>query len=154
MAELYRRTYCRDESTTGPREAPQPRERPAQQSAPGARRPIAGGEREAAAHAAPARGEDEAGVSANAAARSCRVEVASYGGRKTVLIRAASETGVRFVALSVVDGFERSMIDGFIRHRAPGGTAIGEFPTREAALSRAIELCPAADPAQATDGAG
>jgi hypothetical protein len=36
-------------------------------------------------------------------------------------------SGVEFTALGVLDRFERSMADGFMRRHAPGGALIGEF---------------------------
>ena len=74
----------------------------------------------------------------------CRVHVASYGGRKTLLIRAVSEGVEQFTALGVLEGFERSMAETFIRSHAPGGQPIAEFPSPNAALARAFELCPSA----------
>ncbi len=75
--------------------------------------------------------------------RTCSVGTATYGGAKTVLIRTESESELRYTALSVLDGFEKSMTETFIRTRAGGGEQIGEFSTKEAALARARELCPA-----------
>jgi hypothetical protein len=76
----------------------------------------------------------------------CRVQAASYvgstGSRKTLLIRAVVESEVHFTALQVLDGFERSMADTFIRSRAPGGSTVAEFGTSDAAIARAYELCP------------
>jgi hypothetical protein len=72
----------------------------------------------------------------------CRIQAASYGGRKTLLIRTVMAEEELFTALGVLEGFERSMAESFIRSYAPGGTPIAEFPTREAALARAYELCP------------
>jgi hypothetical protein len=74
----------------------------------------------------------------------CRIQTASFGGSKTLLIRAVAEGEARYTALQVVDGFERSMADSFMRAHAAGGTLIGEFESRDAALSRANELCPTA----------
>jgi len=72
----------------------------------------------------------------------CSVSAASYGGTKTRLIRSETGREVRYVALSVLDGFERSMTDSFIVARAPGGQSIGEFETKDDALAKARELCP------------
>ncbi|HXF55509.1 MAG TPA: hypothetical protein VNK52_15450 [Hyphomicrobiaceae bacterium] len=77
-------------------------------------------------------------------AGACRVEAASFGGRKTLLIRTLANGEERFTALGVLEGFERSMAESFIRSHAPGGQPIAEFPSPEAALARAFELCPAA----------
>ena len=72
----------------------------------------------------------------------CRVASASYGGKKTVLISAAIDGEQRYTALSVLDGFEKSMTDTFIKSRAPGGQMLGEFPDQNAAIAKAHELCP------------
>ena len=90
-------------------------------------------------------------VSVPAAMRSpetCRVQTASYGGRKVALIEESEGEGRRITALGVHDGFERSMTESFIRTRAPGGQVVGTFEDREAALRRAYEMCPAARPGQ------
>jgi len=75
----------------------------------------------------------------------CRIEAATFGGEKTVLVRAPEAEAVRYIAVSVVDGFEKSMTASFISARAAGGEAVGEFATREAALAKAKDLCPSAD---------
>jgi hypothetical protein len=81
-----------------------------------------------------------------AGALSCSISTASYGGTRSVLIKAPDGDNVRYTALSVIAGFERSMTDNFIKARAPKGAAIGEFDTREAALDMARTLCPSAGP--------
>jgi hypothetical protein len=72
----------------------------------------------------------------------CSVDTASFGGSKAVLIRAEDGRDLRFIAVSVLEGFEKSMAESFIRSRAEGGQSLGEFPTKEAALAKARELCP------------
>lgn len=72
----------------------------------------------------------------------CKVQLASYGGRKAILIRAVVEGETHYTALGVLDGFERDMSESFVRSHAPGGSSLGEFASREAALERAYELCP------------
>lgn len=72
----------------------------------------------------------------------CSVASASYGGRKALLIRAEGSAGVRYVALGVLDGFEQQLADGYIAKKAPGGSVLAAFDSREAALARAHELCP------------
>jgi hypothetical protein len=83
-------------------------------------------------------------VAVATAAQGCTVASASYGGTKTLLIRFEKDRAVRYTALSVLDGFERSMTDIFVRDHAPGGTAIGEFANKDQALAKARELCPGA----------
>lgn len=78
----------------------------------------------------------------------CKVWTASYGGRKNILIRAPVAGEVHYTALQVLDGFERSLADTFIRTHAQGGEPIEEFTSRDAALARAFELCPEARPPQ------
>ena len=72
----------------------------------------------------------------------CRVSSASYGGKKTILIKAAIDGEQRYTALTVLDGFEKSMTETFLKSRAPGGETLGEFPDQKAAITKAHELCP------------
>jgi len=72
----------------------------------------------------------------------CRIDAASFGGMKTVLIRSEAGRDVHFIALTVLDGFEKSMTESFIKSRADSGQAVGEFPNKDAALAKARELCP------------
>lgn len=74
----------------------------------------------------------------------CRIVMASYGGTRTVLIRATTGTAVDLVVLAVIPGFEASMSANFIRTRLPGGVVDGGFDDRDAALDRAKTLCPPA----------
>ena len=71
----------------------------------------------------------------------CIVEAASFGGTKAVLVRAPKGTDVHYIALSVLEGFETSMTESFIRARPEGGDAVGEFGSRDEALAKARELC-------------
>jgi hypothetical protein len=79
------------------------------------------------------------------AINNCSVHTASYvgqtGSRKTILIKASSDSQTQFTALQVLDGFERSMSDNYIRNRAQGGVIVAEFETNEDALARAYQLC-------------
>ena len=74
----------------------------------------------------------------------CRVFSASYGGTKTLLVRATDGAEERYTALTVLDGFEVSMLAGYVKAHAPGGTSLGTFDTRDAALAKASGLCPRA----------
>jgi hypothetical protein len=76
--------------------------------------------------------------------KTCKVYTASYGGEKNVLIRAVINNEMQYTALQVLDGQERNLADSFIRSHAPGGEAMAEFATREAALMKAFDLCPSA----------
>jgi hypothetical protein len=83
----------------------------------------------------------------------CRVLSASYGGKKTLLVRARAGVELRYTALTVLEGFEGSMLESYIKAHAPGGANVGAFETREAALARARELCPGAAEAPRAEGA-
>ncbi len=72
----------------------------------------------------------------------CRVLSASYGGSKTVLIRAERAGETHFTALTVPEGSEGAMIEAYVKTSAPGGRAIGAFAALDPALRRARELCP------------
>jgi hypothetical protein len=74
----------------------------------------------------------------------CKVWTASYGGSKNILIRTSVGEEVHYTALQVLDGYEKSLADTFIRTHAQGGEPIEEFANREAALARAFDLCPSA----------
>jgi hypothetical protein len=73
----------------------------------------------------------------------CSLRTASYGGTKTVLIRAENPSETQFTTLRVLEGFEKSLTESFIRERAPGGVALGEFASEEEAIAKAREYCPA-----------
>jgi hypothetical protein len=85
-------------------------------------------------------------------AERCRVFSASYGGTKTLLVRAPAGAEQHYTALTVLEGFEDSMLAGYVKARAPGGTSLGTFDTRDAALAKASELCPEADGDSASAG--
>ncbi len=68
--------------------------------------------------------------------------MASFGGRKTLLIRHEKSDIVEYTALRVLDGFERSMAESYLKTHAPDGRLLGEFPSNEEALAKAYELCP------------
>jgi hypothetical protein len=74
----------------------------------------------------------------------CKVFTASYGGEKNVLIRRRVGGELHYTALQVLDGSERPLVESFIRTHAQGGEAIAEYPSREAALTSAFDLCPSA----------
>jgi hypothetical protein len=75
-------------------------------------------------------------------ARRCRVLSASYGGRKTLLVRAQKGAEVHYTALTVFAGFEESMLAGYLKAHAPGGSSVGAFDSKDAALTKARQLCP------------
>jgi hypothetical protein len=74
----------------------------------------------------------------------CRVRTASYGGKKALLVRSEVQTEVRYTVLTVLEGFEKSMLTNYLKAHAPGGTSVGEFASKDAALAKARELCPRA----------
>ncbi len=73
--------------------------------------------------------------------RECRVQVASYGGSKTLLIQSVQADTVQFTALDVFPAFESEMAEKFAKSHAPGGATIATFGDRQAALSKAHALC-------------
>lgn len=83
----------------------------------------------------------------------CRVLTASYGGKKILLVRSKASAEVRFTVLTVLEGFERSMLDNYLKAHAPGGSSVGEFESKDAALAKAKELCPKAAAAPRGEGA-
>lgn len=72
----------------------------------------------------------------------CKILTASYGGNKTLLVRAASDTETHLTALTVLDGFEGSMFNTYARAHAPGAELVGTFDSRDEALAEAHALCP------------
>lgn len=84
----------------------------------------------------------KAAAEAPALASPCRVLTASYGGTRTLLIRAKAGDEMQYTALTVIDGFEKSMFDAYARTEAVGAEIVGEYPTAEAALSDAKANCP------------
>jgi len=72
----------------------------------------------------------------------CRVLTASYGGKKTLLIRAKVGRELQLTALTIIDGFEKSMFDAYARTEAPGAEIIGEYPDPAGALADARVNCP------------
>jgi hypothetical protein len=91
--------------------------------------------------------------SAAKATGTCRVLAASYGGKKTLLVRTKAGAETHYTALTVLEGFEGSMLDNFVRAHGPGGASIGEYETKDAALAKAKELCPGSAAAPKAEGA-
>lgn len=73
----------------------------------------------------------------------CSVLAASYGGEKTLLVRASQNGETVYTALTVLDGFEKSMFDIYAKASAPDAELIGEYPTQAEALADARTNCPA-----------
>ncbi|MEQ1697808.1 MAG: hypothetical protein ABL901_18405 [Hyphomicrobiaceae bacterium] len=72
----------------------------------------------------------------------CKVFQASYGGAKTVIIKAVANDVTQYTVLDVNEGSEAREADAYIAAYAPGGKQVGEFKTQNMALDKAFELCP------------
>lgn len=72
----------------------------------------------------------------------CKVFQASYGGAKTVIIKATANDVTQYTVLDVNEGAEAREADAYIAAYAPGGKQVGEFKTQNMALDKAFELCP------------
>ena len=77
-----------------------------------------------------------------AAGVACTFSEASYGGKRTVLLRTATADQMRFTALSVLEGFETSMTRNFVSKRMPNAEVVGTYPSKTEALLIAQDLCP------------
>jgi hypothetical protein len=86
-------------------------------------------------------------------ASTCRVTTASYGGKKILLVRSKDSPEVSFTVLTVLEGFEKSMLDNYLKAHAPGGSSVGEFASRTAAFAKARQLCPSAAGTPSDEGA-
>lgn len=143
IADAYNRRFC-----SGPLKEPEPEE---MRAAPEVAAPAA----------APARPLVIAGASAlgSAAARAgpslvrppepavrprlaCKVFTAGYGGMKNVLIRRRVGNELHYTTLQVLDGREAVLTEAFIRSHAQGGEALGQFASRDDALTSAFNHCP------------
>lgn len=71
----------------------------------------------------------------------CRVLTASYGGKKTLLVKSARNGGVELTALTVVDGFEQSMFKTFAKASAPGAEIVSEHASKDEAVAAANGMC-------------
>ena len=76
-----------------------------------------------------------------ATAKECRVQIASYGGSKTLLIKSIASDVVQLTALDVHPGSETEMARNFSDVHAPGGTTIAEFDSRDSAVNKAHAMC-------------
>jgi hypothetical protein len=74
-------------------------------------------------------------------AGACRVLTASYGGKKTLLIKASRNGGTELTALSVIDGFEQSMFATYAKASAPGAELVSEHASKDEALAAAKAMC-------------
>ena len=81
------------------------------------------------------------GVTAARRPSECRVQLASYGGSSTVLVRSGTKSHVVLTALDVDRAQQTDLTDAFIKQYATGGQAIAVFRTRAEALVRAHAIC-------------
>lgn len=89
-----------------------------------------------------ARFKDIIGKPATAAVPSdCSILAASYGGKKTLLVRAKINGATQYTALTVLDGFEKSMFDIYSKSQASSPEVIGEYASKDEALADARANC-------------
>ena len=74
----------------------------------------------------------------------CRVWTASYGGSKATIIRSTKDGMTNYTVLDVNPGREKAETEAYIAAYAKGGSRIGDFPSKNAALDKAFKLCPEA----------
>ena len=72
----------------------------------------------------------------------CKVWTASYGGARSVIIRARADSQDNYTVLDVNEGLEKREADAYIAAYARGGVLVGEFTNSSQALDKAFELCP------------
>lgn len=72
----------------------------------------------------------------------CRVFTASYGGQKSIIIKAADDAATNYTVLDVNEGAEDREVAAYIAAYAKGGNKVGEFNSQTIALDKAFELCP------------
>ena len=72
----------------------------------------------------------------------CGIWSASYGGQVSLLIRSVVGGTTNYTVLQVDVGAEDSQAQAFIETHAVNGETLARFPSKEAAFSRAFELCP------------
>jgi hypothetical protein len=78
-------------------------------------------------------------VAGNAA---CSVLTASFGGTVTLLIKSTGpDNKIMYTALGVVEGQEQAMAQAYMAKHAPGGSIVGQFTTRDAAVAQAYQKC-------------
>ncbi len=81
-------------------------------------------------------------AAAEKAVAKCKVWTASYGGSRTVIIKASADAQVNYTVLDVNEGSEKREADAYIAAYAKGGQTVGEFSNQNQALDKAFELCP------------
>ncbi|WP_181337606.1 glucosaminidase domain-containing protein [Hyphomicrobium methylovorum] len=79
---------------------------------------------------------------APANSKPCRILMASYGGTKTLLLRSETNGETQLTALTVLDGFEKSMFETYRRVTSPAAEIVGEYADKDSALADARSNCP------------
>lgn len=108
--------------------------------------PVAAPHAAAPPPAASARFKDIVEIPAHTGAqvpRDCSILAASYGGKKTLLVRAKINGTTQYTALTVLDGFEKSMFDIYSKSQATSTEIIGEYASKDEALADARANCAA-----------
>jgi len=72
----------------------------------------------------------------------CKVWTASYGGVRSVIIKARADQQDNYTVLDVNEGSEKREAQAYIAAYAKGGKMVGEFTNPSQALDKAFELCP------------
>jgi len=136
VAQRYRKANCTADGaplhpSPDPREdKPQaPARKPVEEAAAQPRKPVRPAQDSASPMLADSRG-------------TCGIWSASYGGEVSVLIRSMVGRTTNYTVLQVDVGAEDSQARAFINTHAVNGEMLARFPTKEAAFSRAFELCP------------
>ena len=78
---------------------------------------------------------------APAANTACRVLSASYGGTKTLLVKSSANGVLQLTALTVIDGFEKTLFETYAKASAPNAEIVGEYASKDAALAEARANC-------------
>ncbi len=76
------------------------------------------------------------------AGKACRVWTASYGGSKSVVIKAVAGGTTNYTVLDVNEGAEDKEAAAYIAAYAKEGKKIAEFGSQQEALDKAFTLCP------------
>jgi len=84
----------------------------------------------------------KAAAKPTAATPKCKVWTASYGGQKSVIIKALSGETINYTVLDVNEGKEKRETEAYIAAYAKGGEALAEFKSQNQALDKAFNLCP------------